>query len=138
MALLAGQSAADAMWYARELGFDGDPPSLYRASAEAQIDAFRSPGALAQIVHHPAGEIDGRQFLGFRLGDLVLHGWDLARSTGGDDSLDDELLPLVWDTYQPIVGAGVRHGAFGAGPSGDLPDDAPLALRLLDLTGRRP
>jgi uncharacterized protein (TIGR03086 family) len=138
VALLAGQTAEAALGYALELGFDGDPVMSYRASASAQLDAFRAQGALARVVHHPAGVIDGQQFLGFRLGDLMLHGWDLARSTGGDDSLDEELVPAVWDAYQPILGAAAQRGAFGEGPSGTMADEAPLALRLLDLTGRRP
>ena len=39
------------------------------------------------------------QFLGFRLGDLLLHGWDLARSTGGDDKLDDLGYGLVIERH---------------------------------------
>jgi hypothetical protein len=29
-------------------------------------------------------------------------------------------------------------GVFGEGPSGNVPETAPLQTRLLDLTGRRP
>jgi uncharacterized protein (TIGR03086 family) len=135
--LLAGHSAREAIGTARGLGFDDDPLSSYDTSAAAQLDAFRAPRSLDMVVHHPAGDIDGRQFLGFRLGDLLLHGWDLARSTGGDESLDPKLVPLVWDAYQPSLGAAGKHRAFGEGASGRIPADAPLALRLLDLTGRR-
>ena len=138
VALLAGQSADDALAYALQLGFDGDPVVLHRDSAAAQHEAFAAAGALERIVAHPAGELDGRVFLALRLGDLVLHGWDLARSLGADDNLDEELVPAVWAAYQPILGAADEHHAFGGGSSGTVPDDAPLALRLLDLTGRRP
>ena len=138
VSLLAGRSADEAFIDALEPGFDGDPVALHRVSATAQHDAFAAAGALDRVVHHPVGEIDGRQFLGFRLGDLVLHGWDLARSTGGDDSLDEELLPAVWEAYQPILGGADARRAFGVGPSGTVPKDAPLRLRLLDMTGRRP
>jgi uncharacterized protein (TIGR03086 family) len=136
--LLAGASPDEAFTQALAPGFDGDPVARFDESASAQIEAFGREGALAAVIHHPAGDIDGRAFLGFRAGDLLLHGWDLARSTGGDDHLDEELLPDVWQAYEPVVGAGVERGIFGAGPSGDVPADAPLALRLLDLTGRRP
>jgi uncharacterized protein (TIGR03086 family) len=136
--LLAGATADEALQDARAQTFVGDPVALHRASAVAQLAAFSAPGALDLVVHHPAGEIAGRQFLAFRLGDLLLHGWDLARSTGGDETLDDELLPLVWEAYQPILTTALDHGAFGDGPTGDVPDDSPLWRRLLDLTGRRP
>jgi uncharacterized protein (TIGR03086 family) len=136
--MLAGHDPARALEHARALGFQGDPAQLHRVSAVAQIEAFSEPGALDRVVHHPGGDVDGRTFLAFRLGDLVLHGWDLARSTGGDESLDEELLPVVWATYQPMLAEADSRGAFGVGPSGAVPDDAPLGLRLLDLTGRRP
>ena len=136
--LLAGQSADEALAHAMEPGFDDDPVVSYRASATAQHDAFAAAGALEHVVHHPAGEIDGSHFLGFRLGDLVLHGWDIARSIGSDETLDEELLLAVWNAYQPILSAADERWAFGDGSSGNVPDDAPLWLRLLDLTGRRP
>jgi uncharacterized protein (TIGR03086 family) len=81
VALLAGRSADEALGQALEQPFEGDPVVLQRQSAFSQLEAFRDPGALERMVHHPASEIDGRQFLGFRLGEFVLHGWDLARST---------------------------------------------------------
>jgi uncharacterized protein (TIGR03086 family) len=136
--LLAGHIAREASGTALAAGFDDDPLSAYDISAAAQLDAFQAPGSLDMMVHHPDGDIDGRQFLGFRLGDLLLHGWDLARSTGGDEDLDPELVLLVWDACQPSLGSGENHSGFGDGPSGDSPTDAPLAFRLLDLTGRRP
>ena len=138
VALLGGRSAREAIGIAMAAGFGDDPLSSYDISAAAQLDAFRGQGSLDVVVHHPDGDIDGSRFLGFRLGDLVLHGWDLARSTGGDEDLDPKLVLLVWDAYQPSLGTGENHSAFGDGPSGDCPTDAPLALRLLDLTGRRP
>ena len=74
MGLLAGPSADEALAYALELGFDGSPVLIYRVNAAAQHDAFAATAALEQVVHRPAGETERRRFLGFRLGDLVLHG----------------------------------------------------------------
>ncbi len=132
--LAGGASADDALTQALASRFDGDPLADFVESARSQVEAFSRPGALNAIVHHPNGDISGQTFLYYRVGDLLLHGWDIARSTDGDDQLDDELIPDVWREYQPLLAA--SSGAFGAGPSGDVPDDAPLALRLLDLTGR--
>lgn len=136
--MLAGLDTATAFEGALAGGFDDDPVTAYRVSAHGQLDAFGTPGALDVVVHHPAGDIGARQFLGFRLGDLLLHGWDLARSTGGDDTLDAELVAAVWDAYQSGLSAADDRGAFGEGPSGNVSGDASLSLRLLDLTGRRP
>ena len=137
IALLSGVTADEAVAYAFEGGFDADPIALTRDSADAQLEAFALPGALDRTVHHPLGDIDGATFLRLRLGDLLLHGWDLAHSVGSDESMDDELVAIVWDTYRSL-GDLLQSGAFGAGPSGTLDSDAPLSVRLLDLTGRRP
>lgn len=136
--MLAGLDTPTAFAAALADGFDADPVISYRASVRAQLDAFESPGALDVVVHHPEGDISARRFLGFRLGDLLLHGWDLARSTGGDETLDEELVLAVWDAYHPLLSAASDRGAFGEGASGTISNDAPLSLRLLDLTGRRP
>ena len=138
VALLDGLDADQAFTFALEGGFDGDPVDRFHESAQRQLDAFLAPGALERTVQHPAGVIPATQYFAFRLGDLVLHGWDLARSTGGDESLDDELLPTVYEAYLPVLDAAPERRAFGDGASGTVPDDAPLSVRLLDLTGRRP
>jgi uncharacterized protein (TIGR03086 family) len=136
-ALAGGASSDDALGQALSASFDGDPIAGFVESASSQLDAFEQPGALDAIVSHPQGNISGRTFLYYRVGDLLLHGWDLARSTGGDDKLDDDLVPDVWREYQSLLPSAIENGAFGKGPTGDVPDDAPLAVRLLDITGRR-
>ena len=136
--MLAGLDTPTAFSAALADGFDDDPVISYRASMQAQLAAFEAPGALDVVVHHPAGDIGAREFLGFRLGDLLLHAWDLAQSTGRECTLDEELVPVVWEAYRPILGAANDRGVFGTGASGDVSSEAPLSLRLLDLTGRRP
>jgi len=135
--LLGGASADEALEHALAGSFDDDPVAGFVESADAQLEAFGRPGALEASLHHPQGDISGRTFLFYRVGDLLLHGWDLARSTAGDDELDNELVPDVWQEYQPLLATANEHNAFGT-PIGELPDDAPLAHRLLSLTGRRP
>jgi len=89
-------------------------------------------------VHHMVGDIPAAMLLGFRIGDLTLHSWDLARAIQADESLDPVLVEAVWETVSPMRDSIGQTGVFGDGPSGDLSDDAPLQVRLLDLTGRRP
>lgn len=135
--LLAGASADAAFAIALDGGFDGDVVGLFDESAAAQVEAFSVPGALDAEVAHPSGPTDGRTFAGLRTGDLLLHGWDLARSTGQDESLPDDLVAAVWAVYEPRL-AGPTGGRFGDGASGTVSADASLTLRLLDLSGRRP
>jgi len=48
--------------------------------------AFGASDATERIVHHPAMDMPGAQLLGFRIGGLTLHAWDLARASGGDET----------------------------------------------------
>ena len=115
-----------------------DRAATARTSADVQHAAFAAPGALDHICHHPAGDLPGSVVLGFRITDLAIHAWDLARGIGADERLDPRLVEGVWTQLAARADAMAASGLFGDGPSGTLPDDAPLQDRLLDLTGRRP
>jgi uncharacterized protein (TIGR03086 family) len=105
--------------------------------ADARAE-FAAPGALDLTVHHAIGDIPATQFLEFRIADLTLHTWDLARAVGADEQLDPELCEHVLESLLPMKPFIGTFGVFGQGPSGDVGDDAPAQLRVLDLTGRRP
>ena len=104
-----------------------------------ELARFNRPGALAQTVHHPAaGDIAGQTLLEFRVTDYVLHSWDLARATGGDEHLPDALVSSVWEALQWMAPFIAKTGVYGDGPSGVQGDGGSLQTRLLDLSGRRP
>ena len=84
------------------------------------------------------GDLPGSAVLGFRIGDLTLHAWDLATAVGGTEELPEALVEKVWADLEPLSDNIATIGIFGDGPSGDVPEDAPLQTRLLDLVGRRP
>ncbi len=115
-----------------------DASAAFATAASAERAAFEEPDAMERIVHHPAMDMSGIQLLGFRIGGLTLHTWDLARATGGDEILDSDLVEAVWSQLSPMASFIAQTGVFGSGPSGDVGQDAPLQLRLLDLSGRRP
>lgn len=136
IALGASRDEAVALFHGDHLG--DDPRAAFAAAAAEQSDALRTPGVLEATVHHPIGDVTGSQLLGFRIGDLTLHSWDLARTIGADETLDPELVEVVWTSLQPMAPFIGDIGVFGSGPSGDVGEDAPLQTRMLDLTGRRP
>jgi uncharacterized protein (TIGR03086 family) len=135
VALLDGASTEQAMAAARVGSFDGDPIDQFDETAAAQLAAFEAPGALERIVHHPAGDMPGAAFVGFRAGDLLLHGWDLARSTGGDETLPAELAAAIHAVYLPTAERAKAFGVF-ADTGTEVTDETPIARRLLILTGR--
>jgi len=116
----------------------GDPSAAFATATSAEFEAFEERGAAERIVYHPAMDMAGAQLLGFRIGGLTLHAWDLARGVGGDETLDTELVEAVWAQLAPMAPFIAQTGVFGVGPSGEVGEDAPLQVRLLDLSGRRP
>jgi len=116
----------------------GDALAAFATAASAELEAFEECGAADRIVHHPAMDMAGAQLRGFRIGGLTLHAWDLARGVGGDETLDAELVEAVWAQLSPMAPFIARTGVFGVGPSGEVGEDAPLQVRVLDLSGRRP
>ena len=135
VALLDGASTEEAMNAARTGSFEGDAIECFDETAAAQLAAFEAEGALDRIVHHPAGDMPGATFIGLRAGDLLLHGWDLARSTGGEESLPGELAEAIHAVYLPTAEMARAFGIF-ADTGTEVTDDAPITQRLLVLTGR--
>jgi uncharacterized protein (TIGR03086 family) len=136
--VLDGCSAAEALEVIQRDWLGDDPVAAFTEAADAQAAAFAQPGVFERTGHHPAGDLSGFELFGFRVADYTLHAWDLARATGGDEHLDDELVALVWAGMQPMAAYIGNTGFFGSGPSGAVGDDAPLQVRLLDMSGRRP
>lgn len=138
VALLDGATSDEAFAVLQRDVLGTEPLDTFN-EAHAQLSAkFRALDSLEVTVHHMVGDIPAAMLLGFRIGDLTLHSWDLARAIGADETLDPVLVQAVWEAVSPLGDSISETGVFGAGPSGDVPDDAPLHVRLLDLTGRRP
>lgn len=102
-----------------------------------QHTALGHPDVAERICQHPAGDMPGSQLTSFRIVDLIVHQWDLAQAIGVETELDDDVVQRAWDDIAPMAPIIAQLGVFGDGPSGDVPADAPLARRLLDLVGRR-
>lgn len=138
-ALLAAGGSRDEAIALLSVDHLGDDPfgALDRALERQQI-AFEQPEVGVVVFHHPAGDMPGSVVLNFRLGDLLVHQWDLARAIGADETLDPILVQDVWNAIEPMVPMMATSGVFGTGPSGNVGTDAPLQVRLLDAMGRRP
>lgn len=79
----------------------------------------------------PAGMIGGMV-----LGELVVHGWDLARSAGTRPDWPAEVLSAAHEAVVGMAAQGRGMGLFG--PEVPLPATAPLLDRTVALTGRDP
>jgi uncharacterized protein (TIGR03086 family) len=117
---------------------DTDPVGAVEAAFAAEAVAMSDPAVLAATLPHPAADLPGSQILGFRVADRLVHTWDLATALDAEPTLDEDAAGVVWDDLQPMLPMLGDLGIFGDGPSGTVPDDADLSLKVLDALGRRP
>jgi uncharacterized protein (TIGR03086 family) len=117
----------------------GDEPlAAYRTVTQQALDAWNRPGALegtCTIGHGltvPAGVAAGINVL-----DTLVHGWDLARATGQDETLDPELAAAALEIARQVVSDEIRgSGSFDA-PVAVSAAASPTA-ELVAFLGRRP
>lgn len=70
---------------------DGDYLATFNVGSNLCLAAFRSDGAMEQMVTLPFGEMSGSSFVGLAATDTFTHGWDLAKATGQSTDLSPEL-----------------------------------------------
>jgi uncharacterized protein (TIGR03086 family) len=123
---------------------DDDPLGTFRA-ARADVEALLDDPVLAATeCDTPMGRMTLEQHIdGVVSEDMVLHGWDLARATGQDDTIDPAEIDRLWPGVQNIPAEMRIPEAFGPGivvfgPEVEVPADAPLQDRVLGLLGRDP
>ena len=98
------------------------------------VGVVRCAGCVDGTVSLSRGsDADGGLLLG-DAADVSIHSWDLARGIGADETLDAELVVLVYERMLPHVAELEASGMFGK-PI-EVPDDAPLQTKLL-VVGRR-
>ena len=114
-----------------------DPAKAAGEAAEANVAAWREPGALDGERTYPFGSFPAPVGLMINVGEITLHAWDLARATGQDESIDPEVVSAIDGFYRAIPLDVYRdYGAFG--PEVSVPDSASAQDRLLAYTGRTP
>ncbi|WP_020522514.1 TIGR03086 family metal-binding protein [Catelliglobosispora koreensis] len=125
-----------------------DPLAAFRA-ARADVEAVLADPALAgQESPSPTGPMTAAQHIDQVVSDdMVLHGWDLARATGQDDTMDPEDVDRMWTDLQAIPASlldkmrtpeAFGPGIFVYGPQVKVPDDASKQDKLLAAIGRQP
>ena len=119
--------------------FDGDllgehPARAWEEAARGALAATEQGGVLERTVHVSFGDISGQEYLSQLTTDHVIHAWDLARATGGDERLDPELVEACagWFAAREEL-----YRSIGAvGPRAETPPDADAQTRLLAAFGR--
>ena len=132
----------------RKLEPADDPLSAFQEARAAIEDVLDDPIAALTESDTPGGRMTVEQHIDQVVSDdLVLHGWDLARATAQDETIEPVDIERLWATevtIPPDLMAKYRTpGAFGEGIEvygAEVPvaSDAPLQDRLLGLLGRQP
>ena len=117
----------------------GDHLAAYDRAAQAALEAFKQEGALEKSFTMPWGETPGAAALSLAIADATVHGWDLARATGQNMDIDDDIAEAVYEATSSMMqpkGNYPRGDSF-AEPV-DVGDDAPPPDRMLAYLGRTP
>lgn len=81
-------------------------------------------------------EMPARMIGAMATGEVVVHGWDLARATGQRISWDGTLIEFLYDEVAKTAELGREMQAYGE--EFPVPPTAPTLDRMLGLTGRDP
>jgi len=122
--------------------FDGDllgddPLTIARSACDTAMMAAASGIVAGRTVHLSFGETPADEYALQLAADHIIHGWDLAAATGGDRSIDPELVEACSAWFAEREDAYRSAGAIGDRPPGDGGDDDPQS-RLLRAFGRDP
>jgi uncharacterized protein (TIGR03086 family) len=66
--------------------------------------------------------------------EIAVHGWDVARATGQDRRIPEDLAVRLYDVAVAVVSEGERGTRFA--PAVEVPPSAPTSTRLLAHVGR--
>jgi uncharacterized protein (TIGR03086 family) len=86
-------------------------------------------------VHLSYGDEAAGEYLTQLVTDLAIHGWDLSRAIGADETIDPELVGFIWQAWKDREEMIRGSGMFG--DKVEVAADADPQTRLLALMGRR-
>jgi uncharacterized protein (TIGR03086 family) len=112
-----------------------DPPSAWDAAVSGARAAFGGGGALERTVSLSYGERPAGEYCWEVTVDTLIHTWDLARGSGGDERLDPELVELAYERTLPFAEHLHESGMYAEAVP--VAADDPVQTRLLALFGRR-
>ena len=121
----------------KPLGAEEDPRQAWEDASRALDDITGDPDALAKEVDGPTGPMTSGEIIGrFVTMDVLVHTWDLARTVGADDRLDEDSVRRAYEDLKPVDAMIRQPNVFG--PKLEPPPGADLQTEFLCFVGRRP
>ena len=114
-----------------------DRTDALTAQLTRTVEAWSRPDAWAGTTHMGGPtELPAALVGGMVVGEMVVHGWDLARATGQHPTWDDDLLAYLYEETAKSAEQGRELGVYGSEVA--VSASASLLDRTLALTGRDP
>jgi len=118
------------------LGPDEDPMRAWEAVSQAIDEITGDPEVMAREVDGPTGRMAAGEIIGrFMTMDLLVHTWDLARTIGADEHLDEDSVRRAFEAMKPMDAMIRQPSVFG--PKLEPPADADLQTEFLYFLGRK-
>ena len=109
--------------------------AAFDAGAAKVLDLAKAPGAMDKTVQSPFGDMPGGQFLAAFFMDTLVHGWDLAKATGQNTHLPEDLAETCYAMFGPSADEMRKSGVFG--PRVEVAENASAQVKLLGALGRK-
>jgi uncharacterized protein (TIGR03086 family) len=116
--------------------FGADPGKEYDARSAKLLDTLREPGTIDRTWKMPFGELPGQMMAGICFVEHVTHGWDLAKATGQDTAIPDDLIAEARSVVEPTDAMWRMEGVCG--PQVSVPETASATDRFAGFMGRQP
>ena len=118
------------------LGAGEDPKLAWENATRAIREITGDPEAVGREIDGPAGKMPVGQIIGqFMAMDVLVHTWDLARTIGADEHLDEEAVRRAYEGLKPMDEAIRQPYVFG--PKLEPPAGADIQTEFLYFLGRR-
>lgn len=118
------------------IGDGADVGDQYATRRAALLDSIRAEGALDRPWEMPFGSMPGSMMAGIAFMEHLTHAWDVAKATGQDASLPDDVVNECLELVKPMDAMLRMPGVCG--PVVEVPEDASPTDKLAGFMGRQP
>jgi uncharacterized protein (TIGR03086 family) len=112
-----------------------DPRAAYDRSVALAVPAVEAPGRMEATVDLSFGPTPGAEYARQLFLDLLIHGWDIAKGSGQDATLEPDLVAACLPIAEYLTGMVGDGGVYGS--KIQVAPDADPQTRLLAILGRR-
>jgi uncharacterized protein (TIGR03086 family) len=110
------------------------PAHQFERLADESREIWSRPGALEQTYKTSQSELPGNALVMITLIDTLVHGWDLAKATGQDTEMPDEVAEAALAFTMRMM----KGRRVGFGDPVPVPEEASVTDRLVGWLGRNP